>query len=68
MMENNSMHVSLPTKQDCLIQGWPHFLCGGQKNSLKKIGWHNNVSEKGWRAKVNLIKTHNRASLTLLKL
>ena len=27
-------------------QGWPHFLCSGQKNGLKKLDGHHNVSEK----------------------
>ena len=47
-----------------LDQGWPHFLCCGQKNRLKKLSRHNNVSKKAWRAKFYLVKTHNRASLT----
>ena len=29
-----------------LDQGWPHFLCSGQKNGLKKLGRHKNVSKK----------------------
>ena len=40
-----------PPKEDIfsghlLNQGWPHFLCSGQKNGLKKLGGHNNVSKK----------------------
>ena len=49
-----------------LGQGWPHFLCSGQKNGLKKLGGHKNVSKKVWRSKFsgqNLAL--NRASLTL---
>ena len=50
-----------------LGQGWPHFLCSGQKNRLKKLGGHNNVSKKAWREKFYHVKTHNTASLNLLK-
>ena len=42
----------------------PHILCGGQKNYPKKHGEHENVSKKAWWVKFNIIKTHNRASLT----
>ena len=32
---------------------------------LKQLGGHKNVSKIAWRAKFNLMKTQNRASLTL---
>ena len=31
---------------EALWQGWPHFFCSGQKNRLKKLGGHKNVSKK----------------------
>ena len=40
--------------ENTLGQGWPHFLCNGQKNGFKKLGGHKNVSKKAWRAKLNL--------------
>ena len=49
-------------------QGWPNFLCSGQKNGLKKLGGHKNVSKKAWRTKYNCVKTNNRASLTFKEL
>ena len=42
-----------------LAQGWPQFLLEGHKKCTKKLVGHNNVSKRAWRAKVNLIKTHN---------
>ena len=35
-----------------LGQGWPHFLYGGQKKRLKKLGWNKSGSKKGWWAKL----------------
>ena len=29
-----------------LNQGWPHFLCSGRKNGLRKLVGHHNVLEK----------------------
>ena len=46
-----------------LDQGWPHFFYGGQKNGLKKLGGHKNVSQKAWGAKFRLKKTNYRAWL-----
>ena len=45
-----------------LLQGWPHFLGGGQKTCLKKLGGHKNLYKDAWRAKFNLIKTHSEAN------
>ena len=61
--ENPNKIVRL-TLIDALMQGWPHFLYSGQKNRVKKLGGHENVSKKAWQAKLYLVKTHNRASLT----
>ena len=41
---------------DKVDQGWPHFFYGGQKNGLKKLGGHKNVSQKAWGAKFRLKK------------
>ena len=41
------------------------FVWWVEKNGLKKLGRNKNVSKKAWRAKVNHMKTHNRATLIL---
>ena len=56
--------LSILVKLIGVKQGWPHFLCSGQKNKLKELGGQKNVSKKAWWAKFYLVKTHNRASLT----
>ena len=42
-----------------LMQGWPHFFLGGQKNGPKKLGGQKNVLKIAWPAKFNL-KKHNK--------
>ena len=44
--------------------GMATLLCSKEKNGLKKLGGHKDVSKKAWRAKFNHVKTHNRAILT----
>ena len=44
------------------LQGWPHFLCNGQKKCPQGLGGHKNMSKKAWRAKFNLKKSYIMAS------
>ena len=59
-------HLTIPLKrfysQDP-IQGWPHFLGGGQKNWLNKLCGHNNMSKKSLVGKMWPYK-HKRANWT----
>ena len=48
--------VSRYLSDHLLLQGWPHFLFGGQKNFPQKICGHKNKSLKPWWAKYNLEK------------
>ena len=61
----NTCHLKVPTSTTisniALVQGWPHLLCCGQKNCPYKLGGHQKVSKIAWRAKFNLLKTHNHS-------
>ena len=39
-------------------QGWPHFLCNGQKKYPQELSGHKNMSKKAWRAKFNLKQSY----------